>query len=213
MLVPGMRVSVLLAINTTGWVPPAGASTLVRRVNRLVHEVTVVDARLADEIHRVVTLEHDGSAIGHRRRAGEDIERGAGRLRNLEEGKLRDAPELAGAGDQASEGVGVDAGGPELFQCVARDGIKYLPYRRMVATGGHGVRPDVDARERRRLDEHGVAVVGLRHQGVTVEDLDDRARRSHVAREHPMHGFSQPLAAPAARTHHHHLLAFTEGWL
>ena len=147
----------------------------------LICQRAVEHSGLADAIHRVVALEHDGIAAGHRGRSGKYVEhRRRIEARNREELEVRDRAELAGAGDQVTEGVGVDARGPRPG--LTHPSEPYSPYRLVVAARGDSVRHHVDAREGRGLDEFGVEVVGFGHQGLAVENPADGASgHSHVA--------------------------------
>ena len=149
-----------------------------------VNQLAVEHPGLADVIHRVVALEHDGVAAGHRGRPGEHVEHGRRiEARHLEEWKVRHAPSLLAPVIKSSEGIGVDA------RC-AYPGLVLLsthfPNRLVIPAGSDGVRQHVDAREGRRLDEFGLPVIRFRNKGRPVENSGDGAWawavwRCHVA--------------------------------
>ena len=168
-----------------------GQLSAVRESDGLLRQGAEVHPGLADAILRVVALEHDGVAAGHRRGPGEHVEHcrriEAGDREELEAGH---GAELAGAGDQSAERIGVDARGPRPG--LARpSGRSYRnPHRLVISAGGDSVRRHVDAREGRGLDEGGqqrvagwvMRIVRLGNRCLSVEDSNDGAvGHSHVA--------------------------------
>ena len=120
----------------------------------LICQLAEVHPGLADATHRVVALEHDGIAAGHRGRPRKYVEhRRRIEARNREELEPGHGTELAGTGNQVAEGVGVDARGP--CPCFASVRQIIHPHRLVISAGGDSVRHHVDAREGRRLDEGG----------------------------------------------------------